>query len=495
MTMGEDGDLIGESSKQLPNDPFKYKHTGLLEPPYAMEQLVFLAEQHPTHAAALEQKAADIIGAGWEWEFTGDDDDEQKEDDSQKDKLEEWFDSLADDTDTDETTEEILLAAVNDLETVGHGVIELSRTTQGKLEHWHHMPAHTTRFHKDGIRVCQIRQNKKRWFKRWIPGDDRKVDMITGKLADEVDHEGNEVLVIKRPSRRSSYYGIPVYIPATGWITLSTAARDDNLHFFSNRREPRWVVVLENVDDDPQLENQLREALQVDLEKPHKNLLLPLSGPAKVHFQKLGDNTGDLSWEKLQNRADDVILISHRMPGQRIGITVQGALGGSVAIDTVRVYKEAVVQPGQRLLAARVNKLIRHEKGFERTKYKWRPKELDLTEEGADKAQALDGFTRGVLRLDEARDAYGVSELNKPDDEEGEVDPRADKFFFELAPQAAAAAQMMGMLGGQLGVAPQPGGEEGALQDANQRLASSIQNMLDEEDNGQPGTEAELEEE
>src|SRR6266702_2294938 len=62
------GNPVGEwHSEQLPENPFSGQMQGLQEPPYRMEQLVFLAEQHPVHSAALEQKTADICGKGWEW--------------------------------------------------------------------------------------------------------------------------------------------------------------------------------------------------------------------------------------------------------------------------------------------------------------------------------------------------------------------------------------------------------------------------------------------
>jgi PBSX family phage portal protein len=478
----EQGEPVSEWSKQLPVDPFNYRYTGLQEPPYPLEQLVFLAEQHAVHAAALEQKAADIIGTGWKWE-AGDDTRESQKESNQPDKdaLDKWFMGLADDKETEMTSHEVLTAAWEDLETLGQGTIELARDPKGELRYWYHVPAHTVRFHRDGVKVCQIREGKRVWFKRWIPEDDREIDKVTGKLGPkgsvDAGRKGNEIFVIKRPSRRSSWYGVPTYISATGWITLSTAARDDNIFFFENRREPRWAIILENVEDDPELEAQLRKALQVDLAEPHKNLLIPLSGPGKVTFKQLGDNKGDMSWENLQKRADTEILTGHRMPGERIGIVKQGALGGTSVGESVKVYKESVVMTSQALLASRVNKLIRNEGPVTDPDWKWSPKELDLTEEEIVLEAGVKGFQGGVLSLNEAREKVGEEPL-------GDEDDRGKKFFFELAPAAAKAQMEQSAKDG--GTTKDSGGGSG-FNRMGDELKQHIQDMITE---GRAGAEA-----
>lgn len=441
ITTDEDGEKLGEYSQQMTVDPFttSYQHSGLLEPPMSLEQLVDMAEIHPTHSAVIEQKASDIVGTGWVWRSEQEATDS---DDDQRGKLDDWFKSLGEGGRSDETTHEVLLRCWNDVETLGHGCIELAHDPSGKLRYWYSMPAHTVRFHKDNVRCAQIKNNKRHWFKRWLPGDDEtEVDRVTGKVYPSggcpANRRANEIFVIKRLSRRSSYYGSPLYVSATGWIHLSNAARDDNIMFFENRREPRWAIVLENVEDNPEVEEELRRAFQVDLKKPHRNILIPLSGPAKITFQKLGDNKGDMSWERLQDRADAAILIAHRMPGERIGLVRVGALGGSVVADTSRVYKESLVQTSQSLLAARINKLIEAESGIDRPKWIWAPEKLDLTEESAVQDNASRGFTAGIFMLNEARELVGEEPL--PED-----DTRGQKFLWELNPQAQAAAQAAG---------------------------------------------------
>lgn len=455
IVVNEQGDAQGEWTKQLPEDPFAaaYKHSGIIEPPFSLDEMMVLAEQHPTHSAILEQKAADITGTGHEWIAKSKE--ERDGHSAERDALEKWYESLPDDQETDETNHDIILSTVDDMETFGQGFIELARDVQGKLRHWSRAPAHTFRFHKDGIRILQKRGNKQRWFKRYIPGDQRLVDAQTGKIlgtgggkpadgqvkkaADtaKVREAANELLVIRRPSRRSSFYGIPRYLSATGWISLSLAARDDSIMFFTNHREPRWVIILENVDDDPQLETMIKDAFRHKLSSlkggAHSNIVLPLSGGAKATFEKLGVDSMDGSWEKLQDRVDGAVLVAHRMPGERVGMVRAGPLGGNAVTAATANYKESFVQSSQSLLASRINSLVRAEGPDGGDFWSWQPKELDIAEIGVTEQQAVAVFQGGLLTLDEGREKIGEEALPDGDD-------RGGKFFFQLAPPPAPGA-------------------------------------------------------
>lgn len=476
LTVDSSGETVGEWSKQLPEDPFDggYQFSGLKEAPYSLEQLVFLAEQHPTHGAAIEQKTADIVGTGWEWEDLAEGD--EQPDEEQRKELDSWIEGLAEDEESDDTSHEIIKAAWLDKETVGQGFIELARDPNGKLRHWFHMPGHTCRFHKDGVRIAQKRNGKRRWFKRWIPGDERGVDKSTGKVYKDRSEipfakRATELFVLRDPSRRSTWYGIPNYISATGWITLSTAARDDNLLFFENRREPRWAIILENVEEDPEVEDAIRKALASDLNSPHRNLVIPLSGGAKIHFQQLGKSDGDMAWDKLQERANQVILTAHRLPGERIGLVRTGALGGSTVEESGTAYKEAVVGSSQAMLATRINKLIKAESGIDDPKWAWRPTELDLSNRDSEQRSANQGFTSGVLTLNEARQRSGEEPLDAGD-------PRGNKFIWELNPKVAAAG-MAAVASGE-GTGHRPTAGEEAMIESHGRLAEEVQRLVEQ---------------
>lgn len=424
--LDDKGNPIGEwASTQLPENPWDgLSAKSLIDPPFPMAQLVFLAEMLPIHAAALEQKSADATGSGWFWEPTSEDEAEANE--ALKDEMEDWFQSLApDEIDMREAISSLWL----DEETTGWGLWECTRDPQGILKRVYNVPAHTVKAHRNGFALCQARDARKVWFRRWGATDDAgkrvDVDSKTGSITN-VQTPANDLFVVKRPSRRSSWYGIPGYVSAIGWITLALSARDDNLWYFANRREPRWAIILHNFGDDKSLEEDLRRALTVDLRQPHRTLIIPVTkADAKIEFQQLTGKSGasEMSFVTLGERADKQVMISHRVPAERLANSTVGTLGGNVAYEANRVYKEGVINPAQELLASRLNRFIAIEwnksKGVEPKpgdKAEWLLKlnDLDVRTEREDLDQAVVGFHSNLITLREARNKAGYGPLMTP---------------------------------------------------------------------------------
>lgn len=334
---------------------------------------------------------------------------------------------------------EILLNAWEDVECVGWGTIEMARGADGKIKYWYPMPAHTVRFGREGVRVVQIRQGKRVWFKRWIPNDERVVGAHNGVIYPNRKAAGrvkiaNEVFVLKRPARRSTWYGIPKFVAALGWLTLSVIARDDNILYFDNRREPRWAIVLTNMDDDPGLEEDLQDAFRVDLKQPHRNIIVPIEGPGNIEFHQLTDlSKNDMSFDNLQQRSGDYLLVAHRVPPDRIGAPRAGALGGDTSFASSMIYKDAVVMPSQAVLASRINRFIEFEGPVAKPTWEWKPNPLDLSEQEEDATIAEGLFQAGIITLNESRRRIGEPELD-------EDDPRGHMFITELGMQAQGGA-------------------------------------------------------
>lgn len=439
--LDEKGEAVGEyASQQLPENPWAGQMGGgLQEPPYRLEQLTYLAEMHPVHASALEQKMLDVCGRGWDWvpRDEGDNPDEKWKAD-----VDEWFEQLSPD---DMDMREVLQKVVLDVETNGWGLLEVLRDPQGIVRRLVPVPAHTVRAHRDGFRLAQVRDSRKVWFKRWgsplsAGGRPYLVDAKTGAISimTPPKHLANDLFVIKKPSRRSDWYGIPTYVSSIGWITLSLAARDDNLFFFSNRREPRWAIILSNLADDPDLEEDLRRTFQVDFRQPYRNVLIPITGPGKIDFQKLTDNRIDGTFGELDSRAKEAILISHRVPAERLANTQVGALGGNIADQANRIYKESVVGPGQELMNFRFNRFFEIEystvSGDEvdpskrvRLPWKFELQDLDLGTEREELDLAAIEFHANMSTLREARAAAGRDPLKVPAESEPvEAEPQVD---------------------------------------------------------------------
>lgn len=454
LLMDGSGNKVGESaSQQMLEDPFGNYLRGLVEPPFPLESLTYLAEMHPVHGSALEQKSTDVIGAGWEWEAVEGMKDEVggdvTADEQQRNELEDWFTSLS----GDETTMAELLYAVEiDFETTGQGYLEVARKPdaglgKGEVGQVYHAPSQTIRWHKSGKALAQERMSKLVWFRRWgMTQDDDGVELpmiaaSSGYRTTDEEKAANELLVFRKTSRRSSWYGIPTYVAAIGWVTLAIAARDYNILFFQNSREARWAVVLENIDDDPDLLDEIEQAFKVGLKDPHRNIIVPIVGDGKVTFQRLSQDGQDMSFDKLMAHCNDEILVAHRMPGDRVGLSKVGALGGSSAGVTNEVYVEGVVTPGQELMATRMRRFIEIEfarhKGLDPEtapplQWSWTPKPVDLSEEEADLNAAVQGFQKGGWTLNEARGKVGMDPLP-------EEDPRGSQFVWELVPATGPA--------------------------------------------------------
>lgn len=441
----EDKNIVGaaqprDGSKQLDEDPFKglYDNEGLREPPYPLESFINLSERHPVHAAALEQKATDVIGAGWRWETFGKQDHEE-----QKTRLEAGgedhpevnvhFEGLAGD-DADETMLEILHTMQLDFETTGQGYLEVIRDPLTReVKQLVHMPAHTVRTHTSKLKYAQIRNEKKVWFKKW--GAEGEIDWETGEdLAEGASgpRVANEVLVFKKQETRSSYYGIPKWVSATGWIMLALAARDYNILFFENNREPRWAVVITDIQADENITEVLRQAFTVDLKQPHRNLIIPIKGGGQVKFNKLGSEQVDGTFQKLLQLCDEAILLGHRVPPERVGAARTGPLGGNVANVSNKVYRESIVRPSQALVASRMNKFLLKEFPDHYNDHRWKLIDLDFTAEEANVEKAVKLYRHDISLRNEARKMAGLPPL--PDD-----DPRGNMFFSET--QTAAKVE------------------------------------------------------
>lgn len=426
---GTDFDIaINYPSKQLIEDPFSslsgYGDV-ITTPIYSLEQLVLLAEAHPVHGAALEQKTFDVVGGGPELLPLDD-----SSDDKQKDEISAWLESLSEYY----TFEELLQAVQMDFETIGWGFLEIVRDVEGKVRRVHHIPGHTVRAHRDNMRYVQIRQGKQAWFKRWGLGEEWEQTPIllsTGRKAPEGTKEeklANEVMPFVKMSRRSTWYGIPNYVSAMGHITLAIAARDYNVKFFANSREPRYLYIMSGLDEDDvdSMMDELEVSLRTQHGEPHRSLAIPLTGSAKLTIERITAVQNDMHFVKLLEATERDILIAHRVPPDRIGAVMRGFLGGNVAASINKVYKEAVITPAQMILRNRLNRFVRKEfarhANIKEDQVQWEIglESVDLSDETVDISNAVVLVKANMVTLNEARQRIGEA-------------PRGEEFDVTLA--------------------------------------------------------------
>jgi PBSX family phage portal protein len=401
-------------SKQLTEDVFATRYEGrwgVVMPPYNFDRLLYLRELHPIHSAAVEQKAADIAGGGWTWIAK-----------QEGAKPEEYAraDQFLESPNPETSFPEMMQAVQADYETLGWGAIELVPEGASVGEAWY-LPAHTLRACRDGVRFVQWRMGRFVWFKRY--GEERVLDSRTGMWAKEGtslpdEKNANELMVLRKTSARSSYYGLPSYLSAIGTVFASLAVRDYNISFFGRYAMPAWGVLVEGGEVTQDLMKTIETFFKQEVRAtPHRTLVLevpyaPVKGGTenrvKVKFERLSDEMKEASFRYYGANLNLEVLAAHRVPAHRIGWRPVGvgafSLGSSIH-ELDAIYKRSVVSPAQVKINHAWNRIFRERFGVEN--WRWTLRELDIASVGADINAAVDAFQGGLLDQNESRELIG----------------------------------------------------------------------------------------
>lgn len=406
------------TSQQLGEDPFGYAteggQSGLVRPPYDLDALSRMLETNTLHARACKQKASDVAGRGFTLRPT-----DPTAEGGNAAAMKAWaafVTSVEEDERGDEAFHERIGFAAQDFESVGWGVLEVSRTVQGVLDGLWHVPGHTVRAHKDGRRFCQLRGTKTVWFKRFgLAGDvDRKGGGWTdGKLSADV--RGNELIVVRNYTPRSSYYGLPDHIPALAAMAGWRAQAEFNVRFFDNNAVPAYAVIIEGADVTPELEEKILLHFRQIKGDPHRTLVLPVPGASgdeasqvKVRFEKLASDVKDASFRLYKQDNALEICIAHGIPPYRVGWPIMGSLGGATAEEMTQIYNDSIVQPRQEIWEQRLSRALLGAKGLNLVGQTLKAAELDTRNEARDvlKAQAL--WNMNAANVDWVTNFFGL---------------------------------------------------------------------------------------
>lgn len=415
-------------SQQLSEDPFTYSNAddsgqgGLQEPPYNLDQLSRMLETNALHARCVKQKGADIVGRGIVLQAKPRGDSQAEASQAEKDRWDAFVESVEDDQRADESFKERLVAAHEDFESVGWGVLEVSRRADGELDGLWHVPGHTVRAHKDSRRYAQIRSGKTVWFKRF--GLDGDVDRRRGAWSPTplpVDVRGNELIVLTNYTPRSSFYGLPDHIPAMHALAGWTAQADFNVRFFERNAVPAYAVIIEGADITPELEETIQEHFKQLKGEPHKTLILPVPGAPgdeasapKVHFEKLAIDIKDASFRLYKQDNALEVCIAHGMPPYRVGWPIVGSLGGATAEEMTQIYNDAVVQPRQETWESRLNRALLGKRGLALTEWQLKANELDTRNELRDILRSRGLYEMNIATPNTLADFYGLPHRDDP---------------------------------------------------------------------------------
>jgi PBSX family phage portal protein len=359
-----------------------YSILDVVQPPYNIDYLAKIYEISAPHYAAVNAKVANIVGLGYDFveseatkERLADIDDEKKLEFARR-KLErmkiainEWIES----TNEEETFVETLSRVWKDYETTGNGYLEIGRKNTGEIGYIGHVPAASMRVRRLRDGFVQIIGNQSVYFRNY--GDTTSPNPVTA------DARPNEIIHFKNYTPTNGYYGVPDIIASKSAMTGNEFAARYNLDYFENKAVPRYIITVKGAKLSNDAERKLLEFFQTGLKgKNHRSLYIPLPADnpdSKVEFKMDAVENGiqDSSFNTYRNANRDEILISHRVPINKVG-TPQGVSLAN-ARDADKTFKEQVCRPAQRNIEKRLSKIISEKTDIFILKFN----ELTLTDE------------------------------------------------------------------------------------------------------------------
>jgi PBSX family phage portal protein len=428
-------------SQQLADDPFSYSkdagESGLVRPLYDMDQLAGMLEGNSLHARCARQKAIDVAGRGFELRPKEDVADGATAAD--EDRWAAFIEGVEEDDRGDESFAQRIVQAHQDFESIGWATLEVGRDGSRQPDGLWHVPSHTIRAHVDGRRFAQKRGGKTVWFKR--AGVEGTVHRDTGAWDDRTvtgSWTGNELLVIRNYTPRSSYYGLPDHIPALSAIAGWRAQAEFNIRFFDNNAVPSYAVVIEGADLTPALETMILEHFQSIKADPHRTIIIPIPGmpgdealQPKLRFERLSADVKDASFRLYKQDNALEICIAHAVPPYRVGWPIVGTLGGNVAVEMTKIYKDSTCEPRQETWEQRLGRQILGRKGLGLTTVELKAKRLDTRDLASDILATQAFWEMGLITRADAAAFYNLPEIPKD---------QAGQFVFDTQPASPAPA-------------------------------------------------------
>ena len=341
-----------------------YNMFDLVQPVYNLEYLSKIYEISPYNYAAINAKVANIVGLGYSFVETKkamdalDNIDDAKQLDRARrklNKLRQELDLWLEQTNEEETFTETLMKAYTDLEATGNGYIEIGRTVSGDIGYIGHIPAKTMRVRRLRDGFIQLLYGKAVFFRNF--GDTETPNPIA-----EGSDRPNEVIHLKKYTPMNNYYGIPDIIASQNAMAGNEFAGKYNLDYFENKAVPRYIITVKGAKLSPESERKLLEFFQVGLKgKNHRSLYVPLpadTSDSKVEFkmEPVEANIQDSSFNNYRKANRDEILLSHRVPINKIGVPEGVSLAS--ARDADKMFKEQVCRPAQDILEKKLNRII-----------------------------------------------------------------------------------------------------------------------------------------
>ncbi len=418
-------DILGEveksfdeagRSRQVPEDAWDYQKTGAKEPPYNLDALAHFLEINTFHFRCCKVKA--IVTAGLGYDFVVPEGVENPDPDH-KATLQGFFSY----PNEEQTWGEILENVLTDFEALGNGYFEVVRNRYGggPPRSIYHVPAVTMRVRRDKKGFIQRRGNKSVYFRPFgtDPGGPHAFDP-----RDEGKPPGrrrllHEVIHLKNYHPRSSYYGLPDFLPALRALVGNKMAGDYNIQFFENNAVPQYAIIVKGGELAKGTRKRIEEYFREHIKgQAHKTLILEVAQDegekVEIEIKPLAVEIRDSSFRMFRTDNAEEIRVAHGVPGRLVGLTEKGGLGGSgEGTSQQEIFKYHVIEPKQTRLEYRINNFL-VKRGFGIHDWELRFKEIDVTDESK-LAEIVNKLVRlGVLTINEARREMTHKPLKHP---------------------------------------------------------------------------------
>jgi PBSX family phage portal protein len=353
-------DSFSVGTRALVNDVFGqlYGEAGLVEPLYEPTGLLALLEANTYHARCVKVKAQDVSGNDYQLKPAPDLVATSLVDDLQKQGIKSFL------SNQNPSIPELIKRAQQDWDSVGYCALEVVREAYDPSRPpllLNHIPAHTIRIHQTREKFCQLRNNKRVWFKPFFAPYDINYStaekLALGACPPEL--RATEIIWLINYSSRSDYYGIPDIIPASGAVLGHIYQRDYNIRFFQRYGVPNYAIYItgdydlgKKVKGEYPIVRTIKRHLTELATNPHAPLVIAIpprkdSSKVEIKFERLAADAKESQFRLYKEDNLFEVCCAHGVPPYRIGFNVQGSLGGTTAKESTQIYSQSVITPRQ----------------------------------------------------------------------------------------------------------------------------------------------------
>lgn len=392
----------------------------VMEPPYNVESLAVLYDEHAVYRACIDARVMNTVGLGNKWEQTLKSKRKSEKLANKDVQKERWrvqlqresedLSVLMDSFNEEDSFQDVLVKVWTDVLTTGNGYMEIGRTLAGKIGYIGHIPAKYIRVRKARDGFVQYATERRAIFFR------NYGDLDTENPFGDDDNP-NEIIHFKIYSPTNNYYGIPPAVSAAPAIVGDKYAKEFNIDYFENKAIPRYAIIVKGVKLSEKSKKELVNYFRNEVKgKNHGTLIIPLpvlTGSGKdtdIKFEKLEADITDASFEKYRKANRDEIISAYRVPPTKISVYENANL--AISRDADKTFKTQVIGPDQVMITKKINKIVSE---FSENLL-WQFKELDLVDDDI-KSRIYDRYLRTqVMTPNEVREKIGEMPRENGDD-------------------------------------------------------------------------------